>query len=386
MKHEETIAAEPDALAEIRRLRPNVRRIRKNPDTIRERMAGAFLGRCIGCTLGVPVENFPVEEMERLAASAGTPFPPLQYWERVTDPERLQYNTCKRSEYARAGLDKVPVDDDITYTILNLLLLEEYGCDYAVADVGRLWRERLPFACTAEAEALRRLREGADPLEAAEGNDYVEWIGAAIRADAFGYVCAGDPEGAAMTSYADARLSHRKNGIYGEMFLAAAIAAAFVSRTPLDAVAAGLGEIPRGCALRTHLDWALSYRGKLSDYRQARALLDVRFPDMHCVHIHNNMCALVFALILGGNDFNAIVSNSIAIGLDNDCNGASVGSIAGACFGLSAIPAYWYAPFNDTVLTYIKGCERLSIRDVIERFLQLQAARQGRSTVYKEIV
>lgn len=250
--------------------------------------------------------------------------------------------------------------------------MEEYGFDYSVADVGNLWREKLPFACTAEAEALRRLQQGVDALKAAEGNEYVEWIGAAIRADAFGYVCAGFPESAADMSYADAFLSHRKNGIYGEMFLSAAIAAAFVCETPLEAVEAGRSAIPQNSALYKHLAWALSYRDKLIDYQQARALLDERFPDMHCVHIHNNMCAVVFALILGGGDFTAIVSNSIAIGLDNDCNGASAGSIAGACLGLKAIPRYWYAPFHDTVLTYIRGNEKLSIQNVVERFLRLQ--------------
>ena len=61
----------------------------------------------------------------------------------------------------------------------------------------------------------------------------------------------------------------------------------------------------------------------------------------------------------------------MAIGLDNDCTGATVGSIAGACLGFDRIPAYWYDKFNDTVRTYIKDNGTLSIADVTARFVRL---------------
>jgi ADP-ribosylglycohydrolase len=92
---------------------------------------------------------------------------------------------------------------------------------------------------------------------------------------------------------------------------------------------------------------------------------------MHPVHTINNMCAIVFALILGGNDYTKCISDCVAIGLDNDCTGATVGSIAGACLGFEAIPSYWYEKFNNTVKTYLIGHETLALDNVIERFLKL---------------
>ena len=48
-------------------------------------------------------------------------------------------------------------------------------------------------------------------------------------------------------AYRDAYISHRKNGIYGEIFFSAAITAAFTVDNPLDALKIGLSEIPKDC-------------------------------------------------------------------------------------------------------------------------------------------
>ena len=276
---------------------------------------------------------------------------PENYGELLLD----DYENVFETRYLEQNINKVPVDDDITYVILNLLCLEKYGKNYTVEDMGKLWLDILPIACTAEDEALQQMRAGTRPECAANFNNYVELIGAAIRADAFGYVEAGNPVAAAKLSYPDAYLTHRKNGIYGEMFCAAAVAAAFTAETPLDAIKVAMTQIPKECELYQALEWAFSVEDKVTNYLRARELLDEKFKRMSPVHTINNMCAIVFSFMLGGNDFQKCISECIAIGLDNDCTGATVGSIAGACLGFEAIPAYWYEKFNNTVKTYLTG-------------------------------
>lgn len=340
------------------------------PDRYSDRVRGALIGRFAGCVLGVPVENYSVERMQAIAENSGTPFPPTEYWHAAEDPDGIQYGIDRRRQYTLGGINGVPVDDDITYTVLNLLLLKQYGEHYTTQDAGELWKELVPYACTAEERALARLKEGVSALRAAEGNPFVEWIGAAIRADAFGYVAAGDPVRAARMCYADAYLTHRRNGIYGEMFAAASVAAAFVL-PPDEAIAVGARCVPRQSSLARDLNWALSFKGRLKDFMQARALLDARFSGMHCVHVRNNLCAVVFAVLLGEGDFTRTVSQSVAMGMDNDCNAATAGSIVGAHVGLGGVPSHWYLPFGDTVRTYLTGLHTFSLEGLAQDFEQL---------------
>ena len=68
------------------------------------------------------------------------------------------------------------------------------------------------------------------------------WIGADIRSDPWGYAAPGYPEKAAEFAWRDATISHRRNGIYGAMYFSAAIAAAFATGDPVEALEAGLGD------------------------------------------------------------------------------------------------------------------------------------------------
>ncbi len=248
-----------------------------------------------------------------------------------------------------------PSDDDITYTLISLLIMEKYGKDFTVADVGEYWSEHLPVACTAEDVALKNLKKGISAEKAGEiDNPYSNWIGALIRADGFGYACAGKPHEAARLAYNDAYLTHRRNGIYGEMLFAAAIAAAFSVSSGIEAIKIGLREIPEESMLYKDIQWALNNLENVTDYKSARALVDERFRGQHCVHTNNNACLIVFGVHLGEGNITKAITETVAMGLDNDCTAATVGSIIGATVGFKGVEEKWYKGFNNTVKTYIK--------------------------------
>lgn len=362
---------EPDLLEDIRRLRPSgPRRMTDSPpENMPDKMKGALYARIIGCLLGVPVEGWPMERIEGFSALTGQDFPPTDYYPYVEYGDLINVYQRPRSDYNREAMTFVPVDDDIIYTQIALLVLEQYGPDFTTADMGRFWQEHLPFACTAEEAALKNLKAGLSAEEAGEqDNPFAEWIGAAIRSDGFGYAAAGYPEKAAGMAHADAYLSHRRNGIYGEMFLAAAQAAAFCCETPEEALRIGLSEIPAECRLSEDIRWALDAAERTVDFREAVKLVREHFPGMSAVHTNNNLCLAVFGLILGGGDILKTLSQTVAMGMDNDCTAASAGSIVGAIAGFSQIPEYLYTRFQDCCDTYLTGVPQFRINDMAERF------------------
>jgi len=368
---------EPSALDHIRPRRPpGPRRLwQQLAPSYRTRLEGALLARFAGCTLGAPVEGWPVERMEALARENNQAFPPEDYWEAVPAPLERRYQLSPRAAYTRRHMDGVPVDDDIAYTLLGLLVVEESGPEFTVEDNGRAWLRYLPYACTAEDVALRNLRAGMPASRAgARDNPFCEWIGADIRSDPWGYMAPGWPERAAAMAWRDAFLSHRRQGIYGEMFFAAAIAAAFTVDHPVEALEIGLTEIPRQCALARTVRWALKVAPQISNYRDARAAVDQRFAGMHPVHTLNNACLTIWGLTIGGTDVTRVLGETVAMGLDNDCTAATAGSIAGAVVGKGGIPRHWYRKFNNTVHSYLTGQPRFVLSDLIERFIR-QAER-----------
>jgi ADP-ribosylglycohydrolase len=99
--------------------------------------------------------------------------------------------------------------------------------------------------------------------------------------------------------------------------------------------------------------------------------VEERFGGMSGVHTNLNACLTIFGLMIGGNDFSRCIGETVAMGYDNDCTAATVGSIFGAARGIEAIPEHWIKPFNNKVLTYIKGHPSLAIDDVLRRFTAL---------------
>ncbi|NLF38846.1 ADP-ribosylglycohydrolase family protein [bacterium] len=369
---------EPNALDAIKRLRPRgPRRIWNHFDAAqyRDKIEGALIGRFAGCTLGAPVEFWPVDKMERLAAENKMAFPPTDYWKYVYDMKVKRYGVSPVEMYTRDKMDGVPVDDDVTYTLLGLLILEDSGPGFTVDDVGKAWLKYLPYACTAEDIALKNLKKGV-PAELAgeKDNPFCEWIGADIRSDPWGYLAPGWPERAAEMAWRDAYISHRRQGIYGEMFFSAAIAAAFVVDDPVEALKIGLTEIPRECALAKAVRWALRIAPGIKNYKDARAAMDEHFKGMAGVHTNNNACLTIWGITIGGTDFTRVISEVVAMGMDNDCTAATAGSIVGAVIGRKAIPAKWCKRFNDKVYSYMIKRPVFRISDLAKRFAK-QAQR-----------
>ena len=367
-------AREPDELDEIKALRPaGKRRMWTSlPDDFRDRLEASLLGRCAGCTLGSIVEGWSVQRMEKWAEYLGDEYPLVDYWSEAEQPHQRKYQTSLREDFTPAKMNGVPTDDDINYTLLGMMIMEEYGIDFTTDELGEAWVKYLPFAFTAEGIALDNLRKGIAPMTAAVvDNPYLNWIGADIRSDPWAYAAPGYPEKAAEFAHRDSYVSHRRNGIYGAMFFSAAISAAFAVDSTVEALQIGLEEIPADCYLAQEVRWAMDMAPQVKDYRDAADMCQQRYPDMGGAHAINNAVLTVWGLTVGGDDYSKVIGHTVAMGQDNDCTAATAGSIWGAVYGKAAIPKHWYKNFNNKIHTFLYHQTPFAIDEVVDRFMAL---------------
>ncbi|MFC1735483.1 ADP-ribosylglycohydrolase family protein, partial [Candidatus Hydrogenedentota bacterium] len=322
-----------------------------------------------------------IERMQTWAEECGMEFPPRDYWIKVPEPHVLHYGTSRADLFTPSKMDGAPVDDDIVYTHLGLLIAEDYGPNFTTNDIGAGWLKYLPRAAIAAKIALENLKKGVPARRAASGCNFrVEYIGGYIRSDPWGYIAPGWPEKAASMAYQDAYLSHRRNGIYGEMFFSAAIAAAFAVDDPIEAIRIGLTEIPKDSDMARGVRWAVRVGKDITNYFEAREAVERHFKGMRNVHTINNACLVIWGLMMAGGDYTKLISEVVAMGMDNDCNAATAGSIFGAIYGKKAIPKHWYKNFNNMSHTYLTGKKKFSITGLAKRFGK-QAARTYRESV-----
>lgn len=214
---------EPDDIYNIKKLSKPPEEDQKyfSWDILCEKVVGAWFGRISGNMLGKPVEGWPKQKIESYLRKVNS-YPLDYYFPAViseSDDAKISQPFYEEGCF-RGMINSALRDDDIDYTILNLLILEKKGKEMTTEDVATEWLNQLPLnmTYTAERVAYRNIALGISPPKTATfWNPFREWIGAMIRADAWGYVNPSRPWSAAELAYKDARLSHTKNGIYGEV-------------------------------------------------------------------------------------------------------------------------------------------------------------------------
>jgi ADP-ribosylglycohydrolase len=349
-----------------------------------ERIRSAWAGRVSGCMLGKPVEVLSFREGRSgldayLRASGASPLRDYVPLVEGTLVEELGAACC-------AGrIVRGEPDDDINYTLLALLLLEERGLELATVDVARSWLRLLPGGTTwtAERAAYRTLMNlmddefvnGADPgfdLALCSDNGYNEWIGAQIRADLYGWVCPGRPALAADLARRDASLSHRGDGVHGAAFVAA-LGAGIPSTDGLDAAIEGaLREVPPDSGVAA----AVRFGREVAGTTDAVERLQQEFKDLSPVHTLNNLAVVVWALTAFGDDFSAAIGEAVAAGWDTDCNGATVGGLVGLA-GVE-IPDHWTRPWAERIGVSLAGFDEVTLDEVVVRTVAV-ADRLGSS-------
>ena len=369
---------EPNELAEIKKCLPSSRfsvdgDIRLNEEELYNSILGAWLGRSAGCLLGKPIERYHRTVIREMLESNNS-WPLNNYFTQVGMPQELlkKYPWKRRwgLESLRENIKCMPEDDDLNFTMLNLHVLETFGPEFTSEDVATTWLNKLPVneVFTAERVAYNNLLNGHSPPESGQYlNPFREWIGAQIRADLWGYVCPGNPAKAAEFAWRDARITHTRTGIYGEMFFAAVMAAAFVEKDLRKLMRIGLEQIPAESRFSMAMEKVLEIPIETTEWETVVDTIYAYFDNYHWVHTINNAALTIASVIHGQGNYEQTICNAVMGGWDTDCNGATAGSIVGIVRGANQMPEKWVKPLNNKIRSSLGGFDYSEISDLARR-------------------
>lgn len=381
---------EPSGLEEIRSKRPGQGGMLENDTarlsdgTLYDKVYGAWLGRCAGCLLGQPVEFWPRERFIGLLRDTGNY--PVKYYisSDIGEELRSRYKVTDTGwNYGSSvtnwinNVKYMPEDDDINYVILALKTVMQAGPGFTSDDIGGQWIMDLPLlhTFTAERIAYRNILNGIfPPYSASFRNPCREWIGAQIRGDFFGYINPGAPELAAEMAWRDASVSHVKNGIYGEMFVAAMLASAFLTSDAEEIIRYGLSQVPKESRFTEAVNSVVAWKKQGLDWEQAIEKIHSRYDEkdeFDSLDVLPNAMVVCTGLIYGGMDFEKSVGIALAGSFDKDCNCATVGSVVGMVLGADKLPGKWIKPLNDTVKSGVDGFGLVSISGLAEKTVEV---------------
>jgi hypothetical protein len=202
-------------------------------------------------------------------------------------------------------------------------------------------------------------------------NPWRECIDGQIRTDIWGYVHPADIKGACKDAHTDCSFSLTKNGIYGGMFVAGAIAGALSKEPTVEKIIqSGLASIPKKSRLYEAVTLVCDWWEKYGDWEKVCDLIYEKYGHLPFAATINNMSMVTLGIVAGGLDYEKSISIATMCGIDTDCNSGTVGSIVGAAVGFSGIDEKWYGPLNDTIKSTVASFGECKISDIVARIIR----------------
>lgn len=285
--------------------------------SLSDRIAGCWLGKSIGGTLGLPAEGRPG---------------PLNF--SFYDPVPTS----------------APPNDDLELQLVWLHLIEQRGFALTQRDLADAWLAHIHYMWDEYGRCRWNLRRGVPPAAAGTfENWFVSGMGSPIRSEIWACVCAGYPEHAAAYAALDASLDHGPEGIAGEVFLAV-LQSLVLGGTPLGAaLARALGAIDPVSETARAIRFVFRlHERKLPEWEAYREIVAAHGHD-NFTHAPLNLGLIAWALVYGGGDFDRSLLLGTNCGYDTDCTAATVGAVLGMILGPEGMAERWKKPIGEGV-------------------------------------
>lgn len=348
------------------------------------RVEAGFLGSVCGCVLGKPLEIQPALDELTAAFEAIGEWPIRQYVsERVFTDGRLRGRHDSWWQTCRENIRWVAPDDDINYTVMGMLVLEQHGIGFTRNHLRHLWHRNIPAGYAWGPERMMLIRTAIASLarygdvDEAEMRQWVqvlnpgdELCGAQIRADAYGYACPGRPMLAAELAWRDSGWTHRLTGVYATMFTAAAIAVAMVERDPVRVFETALKYVPQRSRFAEVVRDAIAEVREATDWLDGYRRIHASYGEFGHCRVYQETATLINTLRFA-RDVGDGICIQVMQGNDTDSYGATAGSLLGCFFGPGHLESRWLEPFRDRIHTTLADFHEQSLSTLAARMAKL---------------
>lgn len=307
---------------------------------IRRKVAGCWMGKNIGGTLGAPFEG------------------KRQVFDIGFYTQDLQGNP--------------PPNDDLDLQLVWLNAIEKHGKNVNARILGEYWIQYITPNWVEYGAGKNNLRMGlVPPLSGNINNPYKDSNGCWIRSEIWACIAPGHPEIAVRYAYEDAVVDHADEGLYAEIFCTAIESAAFVEKDRYKLIDIGLSYIPADSGVAGAVKLVKSCFDSGISWQETRIKLLTEFPSsFFSVLTENsseadrnlppksagwdapaNIGIMIIGWLYGEDDFGKSLCLAVNCGEDTDCTAATLGSILGIIHGLDNIPNKWIEPIGEKINT-----------------------------------
>lgn len=346
-----------------------------------KRVETAFLSSVCGCILGKPLEEFPCPTLYDIKdALIKTGEWPLNDY--VSEEMLEHFGRRHRSwpETVKGRINHVAPDDDITYKLIAMRLIEDFGINFTRENIKKIWIDTLPIYTTWGPERNMLIKAGLASLYPEANYDMEEWVsvlnpgeelcGAMIRVDTYGYACPGRPALASELAWRDAGFTHKKTGIYGAMYVAAAISIAMVEKDRMEIFKTALKFVPKRSRFYEIVDDSIKQIESAKDFEDGYNKIHGRYEEYGACRVYQEIGTLINTMKFA-KDISDGICKQVVQGNDTDSFGAIAGSILGAYFGAEYFDNKWIEPFNDDIYTTMGEFKERKLSNLVKRMGRL---------------
>lgn len=358
-------------------------------DELRDKIAGYWIGQCVGNFMGFPFEGTYLEE----------PVPVLvdRYYQ-FDDDSSLSINRKDLRGFCAVvinWLEGAFSDDDTDIEFVTLHALEKFGLDITYAEMAGMWESHINRKIWCANRTARDLMSrGLLPPATGSKKNNENWyqIDPQLENEIWSAIYPGMIKKSAERAEWGARITSDDWGTHPTIAYAVMYSAAFFETDVNKLVNMVLPYLPDNSPFKEGIKDVITWHGMNDDWRITRKLIfdkyyyyrkgDYKAPVSDVSSLPNGLFGIM-AILYGQGDFMKTAGIAVSAGLDCDNQAATCAGLIGVMHGASAIPGrltlgmsgtpVWEKPFNDTYINFTRdGLPSYNrISDIVERILKL---------------